>query len=82
MAKWEYDREVKWHTLPVDGDESESFVFVYKTEGDEYVVSAMREGDASGGEIEYFPSLKAAKKFGEKIAEDGSYVDYLTSEVE
>jgi uncharacterized membrane protein len=82
MAKWEYDRDVKWHTMEVEGAEVETFVFVYKTEGDEYVVSAMREGDAAGGEIEYFPNLKAAKKFGEKIATDGSYVDYLTSEVE
>lgn len=82
MAKWQYDREVKWHTLPVDGAANDAFVFVYKTEGDEYVVSAMREGDAAGGEIEYFPNLKAAKKFGERIAADGSYVDYLSSEVE
>lgn len=82
MAHWQYDSDAKWHTFDVESAEVETFVFVYLTEGGEYVVSAMREGDAAGGEIEYFPNLRAAKKFAEKIASDGSYVDYLSSEVE
>jgi len=75
---WEYDREMKWHTLDVD---EEHFVFVYKSEGGDYVVSAMREGDAGGGEIEYRDTLSQAKKLGERMVADGSYVNYLTSEV-
>jgi hypothetical protein len=82
MARWEYDREVKWHTRSVESTDQDVFVFIYKTEGGEYVVSAMREGDASGGEIEYFDTLAKAKRHGEKIAADGTYVDYLTSECE
>jgi uncharacterized membrane protein len=82
MADWQYDRDLKWHTLDIEDAETETFVFVYRTEGSEYVVSAMREGDFAGGEIEYLPNLRAAKKFAEKIAADGSYVDYLSSEVE
>lgn len=77
---WTYDRECKWHTLPVQGAPVESFVFVYQSGGGDYVVSAMREGDACGGEVEYFPSLRAAKRYGERIARDGTYTDYMVSD--
>lgn len=74
---WEYDREVNWHTLQVNDTEDDAFVFVYKSGGGDYVISAMREGDPGGGEIEYRDTLKQAKKLGEQMAADGTYKDYL-----
>ena len=81
MKKWEYDRELKWHTLPVitSKPDDDIFVFCYKSAAGDYVISAMREGDIAGGEVEYEESLPKAKKFAERIAGDGSYTQYLMS---
>lgn len=73
-SNWQYDRETGWHTLRVDGDD-DAFVFVYKSGGGDYVISAMREGDPAGGDIEYCDTLKQAKKFGETLI-DGAWKDY------
>lgn len=73
---WQYDRECGWHTLAID-ESADEFVFVYKSGGGDYVVSAMREGDSGGGELEYLPTLRQAKRFAEKIKADGSYRDYM-----
>lgn len=74
--KWEYDRELKWHTLTIEAEE-DAFVFVYITEAGDYAISAMREGDAAGGEVEYEPNLTKAKKYAENLIKSGTYKNYF-----
>jgi len=76
--KWEYDREMEWHTKAVD-ESGDEFVFVYKTGAGDYAVSAMREGDASGGQVDFEPTLVKAKAAAEKLIESGAYADYFES---
>ena len=71
---WEYERESGWHTkaIPLEDD---AFVFVYKTVAGDYAVSAMREGDIAGGDVEFEPSLAKAKRLAEGLISSGAYVD-------
>ena len=76
VLQWEYDKEVKWHVCHTD-ETRETFVLVYLSGGGDYVVTAMREGDCAGGEIEYRATLAQAKKLGEQWIADGTWRDYL-----
>ena len=69
---WAYDRETGWHVLNVDANGDE-FVFVYKTAAGDYAISAMREGDAAGGDVDYRDTLKQAKDHGEQLKASGDY---------
>lgn len=79
MANWTYDREMGWHTAPVDESE-QTFVMVYKSAGGDYAITAMREGDAAGGDVAYEPTLPKAKQFAEQLIESGNYIEYLLAE--
>lgn len=72
LFNWQFDRELKWHTLAIEN--TSAIVFVYKSAGGDYVVSAMRDGDACGGDIEYIPTLAKAKKFAEQAVVSGEWV--------
>ncbi len=76
---WDYDREMAWHTRPVSPG-SDVFVFVYKTPAGDYAVSAMTEGDASGGQVEYEPTLQKAKRLADDLCTSGAYVNYLVDQ--
>lgn len=62
------------HMLAVD---SHHVIKVEKSKGGDYFVTAMQNDDASGGAVEYFPSLASARQFAEQAAIDGSWIDYL-----
>lgn len=75
---WEYDNEMKWNTRKVHSEhDGDIFVFTYKTPGGDYAISAMREGDIAGGEVEYRPNLRRAKAFADALISSGAYRDYL-----
>jgi len=71
-SNWMFDRECGWHTKAIP-QEDDAFVFVYKTAGGDYAISAMREGDMAGGDVEYEPTLAKAKKYGETLIASGGY---------
>lgn len=72
---WEYDRETGWHTLQTENEDA--FMFVYKSAAGDYALSAMREGDPSGGDVDYEQSLKKAKKRCERLIASKEYRDFL-----
>lgn len=72
---WEYDRETKWHTNQVP--DFDAFVFVYKTPAGDYAISAMYEGDACGGDVDYMTTLAQAKRKGELLIESHRWTDYV-----
>lgn len=72
--EWSYDREVGWHTAPVNEQE---FMLVYMTGAGDYALTAMREGDPCGGDLDYFDTLRSAKRYAEQVAKDGTYTEYL-----
>lgn len=69
---WNYDRECAWHTKGIP-EEDDAFVFVYKTGGGDYAISAMREGDMAGGDVEYEQTLVRAKKYADGLIVSGGY---------
>ena len=50
--------------LPIN---DEVFVKVEKSRGGDYFLSVYREGDPCGDEVEYFPNLYQAKKYGKNL---------------
>ena len=68
---WQFDRELKWHTLAIN--DTGAIVFAYKSVGGDYVVSAMYDDDACGGDVEYLPTLAKAKKFAEQAVVSGEW---------
>jgi len=54
-----------------------AYVKVEKTRGGDYSITAMRNDDAAGGEVEYRNTLNAARDFAERIITDGSWIEYL-----
>lgn len=73
---WEYDYELRWNTRVIPGEE-DAFVFVYKTPAGDYAISAMREGDPAGGDVEYQPTLATAKRFADSLISTGRYQDFF-----
>jgi len=72
------------HILPVVVEDNDTecldplmYIVVCRSAGGDYYVTAFRRGDISGGEIEHCDSLIKAKRFAEKIAFDGAWIDYL-----
>ena len=74
--QWEYDRELGWHTKAIDESKDE-FVFVYKTAAGDYAISAMREGDVSGGQVDFELTLAKAKKAADNLIASGRYTQYF-----
>ena len=62
------------HLLPVS---DEIFVKVEKSRAGDYFLCVYREGDPCGGDVEYFPTLYQAKKYGAEIASSGQCQEYL-----
>ena len=62
------------HLLPIN---DEVFVKVEKSRAGDYFLSVYREGDPCGDDVEYFPNLYQAKKYGSEIAAHGQWQDYL-----
>lgn len=64
-TEWQYDRDTGEHFLPLNADES---VKVYKSAAGDYVLTIHSDEAGHGGEVEYFDTLKQAKRQAEKIA--------------
>jgi hypothetical protein len=79
MTTWQYDREIGWHTKAVE-DNKNAFVFVYRTAAGDYAISAMKEGDASGGEVEFRTTLREAKNYADVLISNGTYTELMQSE--
>lgn len=75
MLKWVYEHDVNWHTAIINDDRD--YVMVYKTAAGDYAVSAARDDDPGGGEVEFEPSLVQAKKHAERIVREGTYKQYM-----
>lgn len=63
------------HMLPIA--DTDAFMKVEKTRGGDYSITAIREGDPCGGEVEYAPDLQKAKAVAERLANNGEYKDLL-----
>jgi hypothetical protein len=50
-------------------------VKVEKSHGGDYFVTALHEHDPAGGEVDYAPTLAAAKRRAETVLADGSWTD-------
>lgn len=78
MATWSKYREDDggWvHTMPIEG--SDAYMKVEKSRGGDYAITALRDGDPCGGEVEYRETLEDARHEAERIVIDGEWEDYL-----
>ena len=69
MTTWQRDKETGDHYLSLNDDES---VKVYKSAAGDYVLTIHSDERGFGGEVEYFDTLKQAKRHGERIAFGGA----------
>jgi hypothetical protein len=72
---WEKQRdEIGFtHWLAVD---EVTVIKVEKSNGGDYFLTAMQNGDPCGGDVEYFNTLLEAKTFAEQIAINGEWKNY------
>lgn len=64
------------HYLDIPGNDG-CMMKVEKSVGGDYFATAYKEGDAAGGDVEYFPTLAKAKKWAEDVADSGEWKDYV-----
>jgi hypothetical protein len=55
---------------------------VEKSAGGDYYLTAYREGDPAGGEVEYEDTLEKAKRRAEELVQSGEWVDLAVDEDE
>jgi hypothetical protein len=60
---WQHDRETGEHFLPIDGVLSWK---TYKTAAGDYALTLHDDSAGFGGDVDYFDSLKQAKREAEK----------------
>lgn len=84
FGEWRKDRDeggfVHWLPIEDQGDGEEYFMKVEKSRGGDYTVTAYREGDPAGGEVDYRSTLRLAKKEAERLVADNEWRDYLSED--
>lgn len=80
-GEWSKDRDeggfVHWLPIEYQGDGAEYFMKVEKTRGGDYSITAYREGDAAGGDVDYADTLPKAKAEAERIVGNDVWREYL-----
>ena len=67
-AQWWRDKEINHHFLPINDVESWK---VFKTAGGDYALTLHNDDVGFGGEVEYFDSLRQAKRAAERKTTGG-----------
>lgn len=65
QTTWQHDKDTGEHHLPLTRGLS---VKVYKTPAGDYALTAHSDEDGCGGEVDYFETLRQAKRHGDEIA--------------
>lgn len=73
--QWTKQRdEAGWiHLLEIRTD---LFLKVEQSAAGDYFVTAYQEGDPCGGDIQYFETLKQAKRYAQELADTGEWVEF------
>lgn len=76
MATWNKARdEMGWQHW-IETGVADYVIKVEKSPGGDYFVTALDPDDSAGGDIEYLPDLRQAKRFAEALLESGTWVEY------